>query len=145
LSAGSYRLQPGGSTTLSVTVATVPGGAGVPSGTVNFMLASTVLATEPLLPIGVTASAASLPLSASQLAQGSNTLTAVYSGNAIALGCCSAASPPGGGTQVPIYPSVTSPAITITCGTQGLRQPQFGAAAGRSNARGGRRSLPPPC
>jgi hypothetical protein len=140
LSAGTYHLASGGSTTLAVTVATVPGGAGVPSGTVNFMLASTVLATEPLLPIGATASAASLPLSASQLAQGSNTLTAVYSGNSIALGCCSAASPPGGGTQVPIYPAVTSPAITITCGNERLRASEFGAPAGRPNARAGRGS-----
>ena len=71
LSAGSYALGPGQSTTLSATVYAVPAGGGVPSGTVNFMLGSTLLATENLLPIGATASAASLPLSASQLGQGS--------------------------------------------------------------------------
>jgi len=122
LSAGTYNLQPGQSTTLAVTVSAVPGGGGVPSGSVNFMLESNLLATEPLLPIGVAASAATLPLSASQLAQGSNTLTAVYSGNSIATGCCSAASPPGGGKQVPIYPSVTSPQIVVTCGSSSFRR-----------------------
>ncbi len=114
LTSGTYILQPGQSTTLSVAVLATPGGGGVPSGTVNFMLGSTLLATQTLLPTGVTTSAASLPLSASELSPGANTLTAVYSGNTIATGCCSASSPPGGGTQVAIYPSATSTPITIT-------------------------------
>jgi hypothetical protein len=94
-----------------------------------------VLATENLLPASVTESAASLPLSASQLGAGSNTLTAVYSGNTIAVGCCSASSPPGGGTQVTNYPSAISAPIEITCGSnagkRGLDPRQV-----RSNVRG---------
>ncbi len=112
LTAGTYTLQSGQSTTLTAAVAADPGGAGVPSGTVNFMLGSTLLQTSTLRPTGVTTSAVSLPLNASQLAQGANTLTAVYSGNTIAA-CCSPKSPPGGGTPVPVYPSATSAAITV--------------------------------
>jgi hypothetical protein len=67
-----------------------------------------------LLPTSVVESSASMPLSASQLTVGANTLTAVYSGNTIATGCCTASSPPGGGTQVANYPSATSAPITVT-------------------------------
>jgi hypothetical protein len=114
LRSGTSTLQPGQSTTLTVTVSASPGGGGVPSGTVNFMLGSTLLDTETLLPTSVVESSASMPLSASQLAVGANTLTAVYSGNTIATGCCTASSPPGGGTQVANYPSATSAPITVT-------------------------------
>jgi hypothetical protein len=113
LISGTCTLQPGQMTTLTATVSASPGGGGVPSGTVNFMLGSTLLKTETLLPTSATESAASLPLSASQLAVGANTLTAVYSGNAIAP-CCTAASPPGEGTPVPVYGSTTSASITVT-------------------------------
>ena len=67
-----------------------------------------------LLPTGPNSTAASMPLSASQLAAGANTLTAVYSGNSIAP-CCSPSEPPGG-TQTPIpwYPSANSAPITVT-------------------------------
>jgi hypothetical protein len=41
-------------------------------------------------------------------------LYVVYSGNTIALGCCSASDPPGSGTQVPVYPSETSSSVTVT-------------------------------
>jgi hypothetical protein len=112
LTAEKDTLQPGQSTTLSVTVSAIPGGGGVPSGTVNYMLGSTLLATQTLHPASATTSAATLPLRASQLAPGANTLTAVYSGNSIAR-CCSPSSPPGGGTLVPVYPSSTSAPITI--------------------------------
>jgi len=108
LTAGTYTLEPGQSTTLTVTVSANPGGGGVPSGTVKFMLGSTLLKTRPLLPISATESAASLPLSASQLAPGGNTLTAVYSGNSIAP-CCPVSGPP-----VTVYGSATSPPITVT-------------------------------
>jgi hypothetical protein len=113
LTAGSYTLTTGQTTTLTAVVSAVPGGAGVPSGTVEYMLGSSVLATQTLLPTGPTTSAASIPLSASQLAVGANTLTAVYSGNSIAA-CCNPSEPPGGGTPVPVYPSATSAAITVT-------------------------------
>jgi len=83
LTSGMYTLQPGQSTTLIATVSAKPGDGGVPSGTVNFMLGSTLLATETLLPANATESATSLPLNASELAQGGNTLTAVYSGNSV--------------------------------------------------------------
>jgi len=83
LTSGMYTLQPGQSTTLTATVSAKPGDGGVPSGTVNFMLGSTLLATETLLPANATESATSLPLNASELAQGGNTLTAVYSGNSV--------------------------------------------------------------
>ncbi|MGA2019268.1 MAG: Ig-like domain repeat protein [Candidatus Sulfotelmatobacter sp.] len=108
LTSGTYILMPGQSTTLTVTVSASPGGGGVPSGTVNFMLGSTLLATQTLLPTSAAESAASLPLSASQLAPGANTLTAVYSGNAIAP-CCPVSGPP-----VTVYGSSTSAPITIT-------------------------------
>jgi hypothetical protein len=113
LTAGTYTLRPGQTTTLTVTVSAIPGGAGVPSGTVNYMLGSNWLATQTLLPTSATTSAASMPISASQLAQGANTLTAVYSGNSIAP-CCSPSEPPGGGIPVPVYPSATSAPITVT-------------------------------
>ena len=113
LTAGTYTLKPNQSTTLTVAVSAVPGGAGVPSGTVNFMLGSSLLAQLTLMPAGPTTSAASLPLSASQLAPGANTITTVYSGNSIAP-CCNPSEPPGGGTPVPVYPSATSAPITVT-------------------------------
>jgi hypothetical protein len=108
LTAGTNTLGPGQSTTLTVTVSASPGGGGVPSGTVNIMLGSTVLATQTLLPAGVTESGASLPLSASQLAPGPNTLMAIYSGNSIAP-CC-----PVSGSPLQVYGSATSAPITVT-------------------------------
>jgi hypothetical protein len=108
LSAGTYTLEPGQSTTLTVTVSANPGGGGVPSGTVNFMLGSTLLKKRPLSPTSATESTASLPLRASQLAPGANTLTAVYSGNSIAP-CC-----PVSGRPATVYGSATSPPITVT-------------------------------
>jgi Bacterial Ig-like domain (group 3) len=103
-----YTLAPGNSTTLTVTVSAKPGGGGVPSGTVDFMLGSTRLKKQTLLPTSSTKSAASLPLSASQLAQGANTLTAVYSGKSIAP-CCPVSGPP-----VTVYESSTSAPIAVT-------------------------------
>jgi hypothetical protein len=108
LTAGAYTLLPGQSTTLTVTVSAAPAGAGVPSGTVNIMLGSAELESQPVLPASVAESAATLPLSASQLGTGANTLTAVYSGNSIAP-CCPVSGPP-----VPVYPSTVSAPITIT-------------------------------
>jgi hypothetical protein len=108
LTAGAYTLVPGQSTTLTVTVSANPGAGGVPSGTVNIMLGSHLLSEQTLLPLSATQSGVSLPLSASQLAFGANTLTAVYSGNSIAP-CCPVSGPP-----VPVYPSETSAPITIT-------------------------------
>jgi len=113
LSAATYFLKPDQSTTLRVTVSAIPGGAGVPSGTVDFLLGSILLASQTLRPTSATTSAASLPIIASQLARGANTLTAVYSGNSIAP-CCSPSEPPARGIPVPIYPSATSAPITVT-------------------------------
>jgi len=113
LSANTYTLQPGQTATLTTMVSAVPGGAGVPSGTVNYMLGSTLLATQTLFPTGPTTSGANMPVSASQLQAGVNSITAVYSGNSISP-CCNLSNPPGGGTPLPVYPSATSPAITIT-------------------------------
>ncbi|MFY9844710.1 MAG: Ig-like domain-containing protein, partial [Terriglobales bacterium] len=83
----------------------IPGGGGVPSGTVNFMLGSRLLEKQTLLPTSATESVASLPLRASQLAPGANILTAAYSGNSIAP-CCPVSGPPvtlyGGSTSAPI-------------------------------------------
>jgi hypothetical protein len=95
LTSGSYTLQTGQSTTLTATVAANPGDGGVPSGTVNFMLGSTLLGTGTVLPTGDAESAASMPLNASQLNMGSNTISAVYSGNSV-------------------YGSSTSAPITVT-------------------------------
>ena len=83
LTSGVYRMRSGESTTLTATISADPGDGGVPSGTVNFMLGSNVLGTGTLLPTGATSSAASMPLNASQLGAGANTLTAVYSGNSV--------------------------------------------------------------
>ncbi len=112
LTAGSYSLDSTQSTTLTATVSAVPGGAGVPSGTVNFKLGSKSLATQTLMPTSATTSAASVPLSASELSSGANTLSAVYSGNSIAP-CCSPSEPPGKATPVPVYPSAISAPITV--------------------------------
>lgn len=95
LTSASYTLQPGQSTTLTATVAANPGDGGMPSGTVNFMLGSTLLGTETVLPTGDAGSAGSMLLSASQLNVGANTITAVYSGNSV-------------------YGSSTSTPITVT-------------------------------
>jgi Bacterial Ig-like domain (group 3)/Right handed beta helix region/Protein of unknown function (DUF1565) len=83
LTSGAYTLQPGQTITLTTTVSANPGDGGVPSGTAKFMLGSTLLGTETLVPASATESAANLPLSASELAKGANTLTAVYSGNSV--------------------------------------------------------------
>jgi hypothetical protein len=107
LTAEKHALRPGQSTTLTVKVSAKPGGGGVPSGTVDFLLGSRLLKRQPLLPTSATDSAASLPLSASQLAPGANTLTAVYSGNSIAL-CCPVPGPP-----VAVYGSSTSAPIMV--------------------------------
>ena len=114
LTSRSSTLQPAGSTTLTVTVTASPAGGGAPSGTVKLMRGSTLLSTQTLLPTGVNTTSASMPLSASQLATGANTLTAVYSGNTIGTNCCTAKYPPGAATQVAIYPSTTSAPITVT-------------------------------
>jgi Bacterial Ig-like domain (group 3)/Protein of unknown function (DUF1565) len=108
LASGSSTLGPGQTTTLTVTVSAIPAGGGVPSGTVSFMLGSTLLKKRTLLPASATQSTAMLPLSAARLRPGANTLTAVYSGNSIAP-CCPISGPP-----VSVYGSASSQAITIT-------------------------------
>ncbi len=114
LASGASTLHHGQATTLTVRVKAVPGGGGTPSGTVSIMKGATLLETARLLPTGVNSSAASMPLSARQLADGDNTLTAVYSGNSIAP-CCSPSEPPGGTqTPIPVYPKATSAPITVT-------------------------------
>jgi hypothetical protein len=117
LASRKHILRPGEATTLTVTVSAVPGGGGVPSGTVNYMLGSTALATQTLMPSSATTSAASMPLRASQLAPGANTLTAVYSGNSIAP-CCSASGSGAGvsGPPVTVYESSASAPITVRLG-----------------------------
>jgi hypothetical protein len=114
LTSRSSTLQSGGSTTLTATLTASPAGGGAPSGTVKFMRGSTLLSTLTLLPTGVNTTSASMALSASQLAIGANTLTAVYSGNTIGTNCCSAKYPPGAATQVAIYPRTTSAPIKVT-------------------------------
>jgi hypothetical protein len=108
LTSGAYTLAPGQSTTLTVAVSAIPGGGGVPSGTVNFMLGSSLLSTQTLRPTSANTSAASMPLGASQLATGANTLTAVYSGNSITP-CCPVSGPP-----ITVYGRATSSPITVT-------------------------------
>jgi hypothetical protein len=108
LTAGKYTLLANQTTTLRVTVAVTPGGGGVPSGTVDFMLGTTLLKQRALVPLSATESAATLPLTSSQLKEGANTLTAVYSGNSIAP-CCPVSGPPA-----QVYPSTTSTPIIVT-------------------------------
>ncbi len=114
LASRKYALRPEETTTLTVTVSAIPGGGGVPSGTVKYMLGSTVLATQTLMPTSATTSAASMPLRASQLAPGANRLTAVYSGNSIAP-CCIASGPGAGvsGPPVTVYERSVSAPITV--------------------------------
>jgi len=119
LTSSQSALRRGQSAILTATVSALPAGGGVPSGTVQFMQGSKVLGTQTALPIGVSASSASQPVSGSELVRGSNPIVAVYSGNTIAVGCCSKASPPGGGVQVPIYPSATSPPLNLQCVSDG--------------------------
>ncbi len=115
LTSALHTIPAAQSTTLLATVTASPAGGGVPSGTVQFVQGSQVLGTQPLVPAGASQSVASQPVAGSQLYAGSNPIVAVYSGNTIAIGCCSPSSPPGGGTQVQIYPSAESPPLTITC------------------------------
>ena len=108
LTSKRHILRPHQATTLTVIVSAVPGGGGVPSGTVEFMRGLRLLRRQTLLPINARESAASLPLRASQLKHGTNKLTAVYSGNAIAP-CC-----PVSGSPVTVYGSATATPITVT-------------------------------
>ena len=113
LTSDASTLQYGQTATLTVTVTAIPGTGGAPSGTVNLMLGSTLLETATLMPTGNNSTSVSLPLSASQLAGGANTLTAVYSGNSI-LPCCTPSQPPGGTqTPVPWYPGANSTPIVV--------------------------------
>jgi hypothetical protein len=136
LTASLRTLQTGGSTTLYAVVSAVPGGGGVPSGTVTFYDGNTAVGTQTLVPAGVTVSTASLPLSASQMSAGSNAYTAVYSGNTIATGCCSPSSPPSGGVQEPNYPSATSNSTQIVC--RSLRPRGWSAQPSRRGTARGR-------
>jgi hypothetical protein len=130
LSSAESSLNGGQSTTLTVTVTAIPGGGGAPSGTVSIMRGKTLLETARLMPTGVNTTAATLPLSASQLANGENRLTAVYSGNSIAP-CCSPSQLPGGTqTPVPWYPSATSAAITETSTAAAAPKPTFSPETG---------------
>ncbi len=108
LRAGTDTLRPGQATTLTVRVSANPGGGGVPSGTVKFLLGSTLLEIRPLVPASATESVASLPLRASRLVPGAHTLTAVYSGNSIRP-CCPVSGPPR-----TVYEGATSAPITLT-------------------------------
>jgi hypothetical protein len=107
LTSKKHTLRTGQATTLTAKVYAKPGGGGVPSGTVDFMLGSRLLKKQTLLPTSATESGASLPLNASQLVLGANTLTAVYSGNSIAP-CCPVSGPP-----VMVYGSSTSAPIVV--------------------------------
>jgi hypothetical protein len=108
LTSKRHILRLGQATTLTVMVSAIPGGAGVPSGTVEIMRGSHMLGRQTLLPVNATESMAVLSLRASQLEKGANKLTAVYSGNAIAP-CC-----PVSGSPVPVYGSSTAPPVTVT-------------------------------
>ena len=86
-----YQTQ---ATTLTATVS-VTGSGGAPTGTVNFMLGSTLLGTGTLTTIDGDDSSANIQLQGSQLVPGPNSITAVYSGDNN-------------------YASSTSPAIIVT-------------------------------
>jgi YVTN family beta-propeller protein len=70
-------IYPNQTTTLS---ATVSGSGSAPAGTVTFYLGVNPIGTSGLSPVDAMDSAATLPLSGSQLALGANSLTAIYSG-----------------------------------------------------------------
>jgi hypothetical protein len=90
LTSGASVLSAGQSTTLTAAVSANPGDGGAPTGTINFMLGSTSLGTITLMPNDASAASASLPLNASELTAGANTLTAVYSGDSHYGGAASA-------------------------------------------------------
>ena len=73
-------IYPNQSTALTATVSGA-GNGGAPSGTVNFMLGANILGTGTLLPNGPNGFVASVPLLASQLKLGANSIDAVYSGD----------------------------------------------------------------
>jgi hypothetical protein len=75
---------------------------------VDFMLGSTLLKKQTLVPTSATESTATLPVSASQLGLGANSLTGVYSGNSIAP-CCPVSGPPA-----TVYGSAISAPIIMT-------------------------------
>ncbi|MGA2046163.1 MAG: Ig-like domain repeat protein [Terracidiphilus sp.] len=131
LSSADPILNRGQSTTLKVTVTAIPGSGGAPSGTVSIMRGATLLETATLMPTGVNTTAATLPLSASQLARGENKLRAVYSGNSIKP-CCTPSEPPAG-TQTPIpwYPRATSRAILEIATEAPAPRPTFSPGAGK--------------
>ena len=87
---GISSLYEGEATTLTGTV-TVVGLGGTPSGTVNFMLGTTVLGTATLTAIDGNDASASMQLHGSQLSLGANNITAVYSGNGNYIGSTSSA------------------------------------------------------
>ncbi len=87
---GISSLYEGEATTLTGTV-TVVGLGGAPSGTVNFMLGTTVLGTATLTAIDGNDASASMQLHGSQLSLGANNITAVYSGNGNYIGSTSSA------------------------------------------------------
>jgi len=78
VSANPTTIEQTGSTVLTATVKPASGN-GLPSGTVNFSLGSTVLGLATLAPVGGVETA-TLTVKGSKLAVGSNTITATYSG-----------------------------------------------------------------
>src|SRR3984885_1526428 len=94
-------IYPNQSTALTATVSGA-GNGGAPSGTVSFMLGANTIGTGNLSPNGPNGFVASVPLLASQLKLGANSIDAVYSGDSN-------------------YTGSTSPSITVT-----LQGPQSG-------------------
>jgi large repetitive protein len=97
---------PNQSVTLLATVS-VNGAVPAPTGSVNFMLGTTLLGTGTLSPIDQSDSTATFAVNGSQLVIGSNAITGIYSGD---------------GT----YSGSTSPAITVTLNSS---QVSFGTVA----------------
>jgi hypothetical protein len=95
----------GQSVTLTATVSAAGGGAGIPSGTVNFTDGSTVIATVPLDGTGKAAT------TTSSLSVGSHPITASYAGDGNFLASTSPA-----GTQV-VNKSPTTTAVAVAPGS----------------------------
>jgi hypothetical protein len=109
LTTSAATIPPGGSVTLTATVPT-SSGTSVPTGTIRFLDGTNLLGTAALNASGLAT------YTATTLANGSHSLAAVYSGDAIYAASTSAAVTVNA-TTLPTTITLTSSAATVTVGT----------------------------
>ena len=131
-----------GSTVLSVTVGASNGG--TPTGTVTFQLGATTLGTATLRGTGGTATA-TLTISGSQLRNGSNTITAQYSGDSAYNSTISSVTitvSTAGSTGNPVISSVTNGASFKNAYAPGMILSVFGSQLSPATQSAGAVPLP---